>query len=46
MAVVVPAAVGLLMLSGPLIATFFGYGAFTDHDVLMSSYALMAYSSG
>ena len=44
--IVVPAAVGLLMLSGPLIATIFGYGAFTDHDVLMSSYALMAYSFG
>ncbi len=38
--------VGLLMLSGPLMATFFGYGAFTDHHVLMSSYALMAYSFG
>jgi putative peptidoglycan lipid II flippase len=46
MTVVAPAAVGLLMLSGPLMATFFGYGAFTDHHVLMSSYALMAYSMG
>jgi len=46
MTVVVPAAVGLLMLSGPLIATFFGYGAFTDHHVLMTGYALMAYSLG
>jgi putative peptidoglycan lipid II flippase len=45
-AIVVPAAVGLLMLSGPLIATIFGYGAFTDRDVLMCSYALMAYSFG
>ena len=44
--VVVPAAVGLLMLSGPLIATIFGYGAFTDRDVLMCGYALMAYSFG
>ena len=44
--VVVPAAIGLLMLSGPLIATFFGYGAFTDHHVLMTGYALMAYSFG
>jgi putative peptidoglycan lipid II flippase len=34
------------MLSGPLIATIFGYGAFTDRDVLMCSYALMAYSFG
>jgi putative peptidoglycan lipid II flippase len=45
-AIVVPAAVGLLMLSGPLIATIFGYGAFTDRDVLMCGYALMAYSFG
>ncbi len=46
MTVVVPASVGLLMLSGPLIATIFGYGAFTDRDVLMCAYALMAYSLG
>jgi putative peptidoglycan lipid II flippase len=45
-AIVTPAAVGLLMLSGPMIATIFGYGAFTERDVLMSSYALMAYSMG
>jgi putative peptidoglycan lipid II flippase len=44
--VVVPAAVGLLMLSGPLISTIFGYGAFTHRDVLMCGYALMAYSLG
>src|SRR5688572_2266778 len=44
--IVVPAAVGLLMLSGPLIATIFGYGAFTGRDVLMCGYALMAYSLG
>jgi len=44
--IIMPAAVGLLMLSGPLIATIFGYGAFTDRDVLMCSYALMAYSLG
>jgi putative peptidoglycan lipid II flippase len=34
------------MLSGPLMATLFGYGAFSARDVLMSSYALMAYSLG
>lgn len=44
--IVTPAAVGLLLLSGPMIATIFGYGAFTDRDVLMCSYALMAYSMG
>lgn len=41
-----PAAVGLLMLAGPLVATLFGYGKFDDRDVLMCSYALMAYSLG
>jgi putative peptidoglycan lipid II flippase len=41
-----PAAVGLLMLAGPLIATIFGYGKFDDRDVLMCGYALMAYSLG
>ncbi len=44
--VATPAAVALLMLSGPLMATLFGYGAFNARDVLMSSYALMAYSLG
>jgi putative peptidoglycan lipid II flippase len=44
--VVVPAAIGLLMLAGPLMSTLFGYGAFTEYHVLMSGYALMAYSFG
>ncbi|MFZ2506925.1 MAG: murein biosynthesis integral membrane protein MurJ [Steroidobacteraceae bacterium] len=44
--VATPAAVGLLMLSGPMIATLFGYGAFGARDMLMTSYALMAYSLG
>jgi putative peptidoglycan lipid II flippase len=44
--VVTPAAVGLLMLAGPLTATIFGYGEFDARDVTMSSYALMAYSVG
>ncbi len=43
---VMPAAVALFFLSGPLIATFFGHGRFTSHDVRMSSYALMAFSFG
>jgi putative peptidoglycan lipid II flippase len=41
-----PAAVGLLMLAGPMIATIFGYRAFGANDVLMCGYALMAYSLG
>lgn len=44
--VVTPAALGLLMLAGPLTATIFGYGEFGARDVEMSSYALMAYSLG
>jgi putative peptidoglycan lipid II flippase len=44
--IVTPAAIGLLLLSGPMISTIFGYGAFNDRHVLMSSYALMAYSLG
>lgn len=44
--IVAPASAGLLMLAGPMIATIFGYGAFTTRDVLMCSYALMAYSVG
>jgi putative peptidoglycan lipid II flippase len=43
---VLPAAVALFVLAGPLTATFFGHGRFTAHDVRMSSYALMAYSFG
>ena len=41
-----PAAVGLIALSGPLIATIFQYGEFADHDFRMTRLALMAYSLG
>ena len=41
-----PAAVGLLMLAGPMTSTIYGYGKFHAHDVQMASYALMAYSLG
>lgn len=41
-----PAAVGMLCFAGPITATIFGYGRFTEHDVLMATYALMAYSWG
>jgi putative peptidoglycan lipid II flippase len=43
---VMPAAVALFVLAGPLTATFFGHGRFGSHDVIMSSYALRAYSFG
>jgi putative peptidoglycan lipid II flippase len=42
----VPAAVGLLILSGPMLAALFQYKAFTQYDVLMSRESLMAFSVG
>jgi putative peptidoglycan lipid II flippase len=41
-----PAALGLFILSIPLITTLFFYGAFTEYDVSMTQYALSAYSIG
>jgi len=41
-----PATVALVLLSGPLLTTFFHYGAFTAHDVEMSRWALIAFSVG
>ncbi len=43
---VLPAAVALFVLAGPLMATIFGHGRYGAYDVRMSSYALMAYSLG
>ncbi len=42
----IPAALGLFLLAGPLLATLFQYGAFQGDDVRLSSYSLMAYSWG
>jgi putative peptidoglycan lipid II flippase len=42
----VPAAVGLFMLAGPMIATLFQSQAFTADDVAMAQRSLMAYSLG
>lgn len=42
----VPAALGLLLLAGPLTTTLFQYNAFNAHDVRMTMIALMAYSFG
>ncbi|PIQ44313.1 MAG: murein biosynthesis integral membrane protein MurJ [Gammaproteobacteria bacterium CG11_big_fil_rev_8_21_14_0_20_46_22] len=42
----VPSSIGLLMLAGPMIATLFGHGKFTHHDVLMSTRSLMAFAVG
>jgi putative peptidoglycan lipid II flippase len=42
----VPAAVGLLLLAGPMIATLFQSRVFDANDVAMSQRSLMAYSFG
>ena len=42
----VPAALALLLLAEPLIATLFHYGAMTEQDVVQSANALRAYSIG
>lgn len=42
----VPAALGLILFAGPLVATLFGHGQFTERDVQMTTYALWAYGAG
>lgn len=42
----VPSAVGLFILSGPLLATLIHHGAFDVHDVIMTRKSLMAFSLG
>lgn len=44
--IAVPASVALMVLSAPLLATFFHFGAFSANDVRMSANALMAFSFG
>ena len=46
MLIAVPAALGLLLLSQPILSTLFQYGEFNTHDSYMSSLSLMAYSLG
>jgi putative peptidoglycan lipid II flippase len=41
-----PAAVGLFMLAGPMLATLFYSDAFNSHDVQMATLSLMAYTPG
>lgn len=43
---VMPAAVGLLLLAGPILAALFNYGAFDATATRMSAAALMTYSLG
>ena len=44
--IIVPAAVGLLMLAGPLLSTVFQYDEFTSEDTRMAVYSLSAYALG
>lgn len=46
MLIAVPAALGLLILSAPILSTLFQYGEFSSHDSYMSSLSLMAYALG
>lgn len=41
-----PAAVGMILLAGPMVATIYGRGRFVEQDVLMTTYALWAYGVG
>jgi putative peptidoglycan lipid II flippase len=41
-----PAAAGLILLSGPMVATIFARGEFGAEDVRMTAYALWAYGIG
>lgn len=41
-----PAAAGMLLAAGPLVATLYGHGAFNAQDVTMTTYALWAYGAG
>ncbi|MGH7057937.1 MAG: murein biosynthesis integral membrane protein MurJ [Gammaproteobacteria bacterium] len=40
------AAIGLIALAGPIVATLFGYGRFDAHDIVMAHASLMAYGVG
>lgn len=44
--ITIPAAVGLITVGGPILATLFRYGAVTDNDILMASFSLAAYAIG
>ncbi len=41
-----PAALGLILLAAPMLATLFQYGAFAGEDVEMAALSLMAYGVG
>lgn len=41
-----PGALGLAMLSVPLVSTLYHYGLYTEHDVYATQYAVLGYSVG
>lgn len=42
----IPASLGVLALAGPVVATLFQYGQFTQYDVLMAKRSVMAFAIG
>jgi len=44
--IAIPAAIGLGVLSGPLLTTLFNYGQFDQFDVLMAQKSLIAFACG
>ncbi|MCE7902725.1 MAG: murein biosynthesis integral membrane protein MurJ [Gammaproteobacteria bacterium PRO9] len=44
--IVVPAALGLMILAGPMLTTLFYGGAFREHDVAQATWSLVAYAAG
>jgi len=44
--IALPATCGLIFLAAPILTTLFHNGQFNQHDVLMTSYSLIAYSVG
>lgn len=42
----IPATAGLVLLAGPILATLFGYGAFSAEDTRMAAMALFGYGIG
>lgn len=44
--IAIPATLGLMIMSAPMMATLFKAGAFTSEDVVMSSRSLIAFSTG
>ena len=41
-----PAAIGMMLLSGPMVVTLFQYREFTPYDAMMSEHSLIAFSFG